>query len=57
MSNQCKNCEYIGACPHLDYGSCEGGPHNFIVEDGKVYMLTPRSELFESESNDYLSGN
>lgn len=49
MAGQCEHCDYIGACPYLESGDCEGGPHSFMVEDGRVYMLTemPADEVPE----------
>jgi hypothetical protein len=35
---KCQNCEYIGGCPHLESGDCEGGPYSYTVEDGRCYQ-------------------
>ncbi|WP_431274260.1 hypothetical protein ACQ858_19715 [Variovorax ureilyticus] len=36
--SQCQHCEYIGSCPFLESGDCEGGAYSYTVEGGCCYQ-------------------
>ena len=49
MAGQCEHCEYIGCCPRLESGYCDGGAYSFKAEDGRVWRLVEVSPAAEPD--------